>query len=203
MLAPRLADEAVVAELGATLAERGWVRVTPALTEREAVRMLGALRGREYRAQHGFGEAAHQLWRATWEPGEGCEHPLCELGRWLRGEGAAWVSWLAGRTLRVGGGAFMADRLGKGSFFDAYDESGLGAVGWSLQLVPMDWPEALGGYLEVLGGAVGPAEVRLGPAWNALDLFVIDGERPGRWRRMPMVVEHVEGYVVSGWFQAG
>ncbi|MFO0744668.1 MAG: 2OG-Fe(II) oxygenase family protein [Myxococcota bacterium] len=206
MLAPRLARPDVLAPLADAWRRHGHVRVESAFRESAAAAWLAALRGSEHTARFHVDPTgatpSFQLWRFTWAPGQGCDHPLCELGRWLHGDGVGWMSALTGLDLAAPRERELySDKASKATFYDAYDEGGAGhALAFMLQLTPAGWPPEWGGHLELLGGRDGPVVERLAPAWNALDLF--DVRRPGAWRRMPMIVKHLDGFAVSGWLPA-
>ena len=204
MLAPRLARPEVVAALGAAWRADGNVRASPALREVEAARFGEALRGHQHvpffhvHATRGF-----QLWRSTWEPGEGCDHPLCALGRWLAGDGRRWAEAVTGLALAPAPDPTLtSDRYAKATFYDAYDDADADgrAVAFMLHLVPASWPAEWGGHMETLDAA-GRVQARWAPTWNTLDLF--DVSAPGAWRRLPIVRHHLEGFTVSGhWHHA-
>ena len=205
MLLPRSSRDELQRELGAAWREQGAARLEPAFPEARAVELLRALRGSEHLAgQRVDPETGLQLWRVGWEPGNDCvDHPLCELGRWLSGEGAAWVTALTGRALMVSPDPMLiSDKACKAAFADPWDDAAPGrAVAFRVHLHPATWPVAWGGHLERLEGPDGPVVDRWAPAWNALDLFDLALGRP-TWRRLPMIDRHVEGYVISGFLNA-
>lgn len=198
-LAPRCRRPKVMAALQAEWRAHGFVRVSDAFREAEAARWLAALRACEHVAYaHADPLASWQFRRFTWVPGDACDHPQCALGRWLYGPGRAWMAELTGIALASSApGELFSDEAAKASFYDAYDDHVPGrAIAFQVQLVPAPWPPEWGGHLECLGAADGPVVRSVAPAWNALDLY--DVRRPGAWRRMPMIVEHLDGVVVSG-----
>lgn len=202
MLVKQLSDPARLATLSQTWRRDGAVRVAPAFVERELVAWAAALRAREHTPIFDLDATrGYQLWRFTWEPGRDCDHPLCALGRWLRGDGVTWASALTGLALRADDDATMrSDRHAKGSFYDAHDDGGHAAVGYLIHLTPAPWPEAWGGHVQVVD-ANGRVRSTWAPTWNAIDLF--DVRAAGAWQRMPIVREHLDGFTVSGhWYAA-
>lgn len=189
----------------ATFAATGRVRVAPFVREARAVEYLRALQSSEHVS---FGDLdpdrGFRAWSFAWETGHVCEHPLCELGRWLRGPGAAWASAVTGRSLRAPDDPLvMSDEHRKGGFSDprpvseAYFSNAARSAVALVHLCPQPWPEVWGGHRELLDGD-GAVIARIAQTWNALDL--IDLERPGlRWRT-PLVDHHVRGFVVSASF---
>ncbi len=179
----------------------GAVRIEHALPTALAARLLEGLREEPHGPQiepdptHGY-----QLWRFAWVPEVACQHDLCELGRWLWTDGAVWASAVTGRPLGPDPSRqLVSDRFAKGSFFEAYDDHEPGrAVAFQLHLAPSDWPQSWGGHLQLLDGPDGPVREQRAPGWNVLELF--DVSRPGAWRRGPVITEHLQGYVVSGWW---
>ncbi|MCC6622912.1 MAG: hypothetical protein IT385_16755 [Deltaproteobacteria bacterium] len=203
MLTPRLTRPEVMAELSAGFRARGAVRVEAALRERHAAAMIGSLRAHPHAPFFQVDpDQGYQVWRYAWQPHGDCAHDLCALGRWLRGEGRAWAEAVTGLALAPDPEApLVSDEVHKATFWDAYDDGGQGrAVAFMLHLVPASWPAEWGGHMEVLDAA-GAVVSRWAPTWNALDLF--DVRAPGAWRRLPMIREHLEGFIVSGaWLPA-
>lgn len=199
MLAPRLASAAARAALAETFRRQGRVRVPDAFREAEAARWLGALQASEHRPLflHDPRAPGYQVWRFAWQPGEdACDHPLCELGRWVHGDALPFLEAVTGLELRPERRELTSDSLAKGTFWDAYDEGGGGAaLALQIQLAPAAWPASWGGHMELLAGPDGPLVERVPPAWNALDLY--DVRRPGAWRRLPLIVKHLDGFVVA------
>jgi len=205
MLVPRLARAEVVAEVRARFQAMGRVRIEAAFPEAQAAACLTALRGSEHAALQRVDPAAgFQIWRFGFVPGVGCEHPLCELGRWLQGDAVGWVSALTGAPL----GAeldpmLLSDKACKAAFRDGYDaraETVGRAIGYQVHFTPATWPVEWGGHLEVLAGPGGEVIERWAPAWNAIDVFELRGGVS--WRRLPMIERHVEGYTITGGFHA-
>lgn len=199
MLLPRWSRPEVIEALRVEWQSRGAVRLGPAFPEARAVDFMRALRGVEHVAEqrvdpvHGL-----QRWRYGWEPGSDCvDHPLCELGRWLRGDGRAWVATLIGQSLAAAPESMLVcDEARKASFVDPWDEAAPGsAVAVRVHLCTAPWPQTWGGHLERLERADGPVVDRWAPAWNALDLFDLGAGRP-TWRRLPMIDRHVEGWTI-------
>jgi hypothetical protein len=198
LLARHRQPEAVAA-LRQQLGERGAVRVAPAFAEASAVTFLQALSAVEFQpGQRMHPHDGHQIWRFGWVPGVGCDHPLCELGRWLAGDGVGWASALVGRALVAAPEPMLfADRANKATFRDPWDAAAEvpgREVAVLVHLTTGPWPAAWGGHLERLDGRDGVLVERLAPAWNAVD--VVDLRAPGRWLRQPLIDRHVIGYTV-------
>jgi len=205
MLVPRLARPEVLASLRARFADLRRVRIEAPFPEARAAAYLTALRASDHRAfQHVDAERGFQIWRFGFLPGVGCEHPLCELGRWLQGDAVAWVSALTGLSLMAEPDPMLfSDKAAKATFRDAYDarrEVAGRVVGYQVHFTPASWPVAWGGHLEVLDQGGGAPVETWAPTWNALDLFELGNEA---WRRLPLIDRHVEGYTISGGFRAG
>lgn len=201
MRSPHLDAPEAQAALRDAFTAHGRVRVPRVLDDAEAARLLATLRDQAHPIDVAP-DGTHQLWRHAWVPEAACDHRLCALGRWLWGDGRAWVEGLVGQSLRPDpSGTLVSDRFAKGAWFDPYDDGASPAVvAFQLHLAPSTWPASFGGHLE-LRDAAGTVHDTLAPAWNALDLF--DVRSPGAWRRLPMIREHLAGYVVSGWYWAG
>ena len=181
---------------GRRFAETGWVRVTPAFREAQAIAYHTALRESDHRAfHHVHPDEGFQLWRFGFVPGYDCEHPLCELGRWLHNDGVAWASAITGLALQAEADPMLfSDRAAKSMFRDAFDarEVAERVVAFAVHLTPAAWPAAWGGHLEF-------ASHRLAPAWNAVDL--IDVRPPRHIAKLPILDRHVAGFVVSGGYR--
>jgi len=199
MLAPRVTRPEVIAELAATLGARGAVRVEGALRERHAADLFSALAAHPHDPFYEIHPArGFQVWRYAWAPHAACEHAPCELARWVGSDaGRAWAEAVAGLALAPAADVMLvSDAAHKATFWDALDAGGQGqAIAFMLHLAPASWPAAWGGHMEVLDAA-GAVTSTWAPTWNALDLF--DVRAPGAWRRLPMIREHLEGFVVSG-----
>ena len=203
MFVPRLHRPEVLDPLRAAWKEAASVRVTPLLQEAHAARFLGALRSVMHTPMQRFDpREGFQVWRFGWVPGEDdCDHPLCILGRWLRGDALSWVSALTERDLvPAPDPTFTSECAAKATFFEPYDDAGEGrSVAVRLHLTPTTWPPEWGGHLELLDGPEGAVVNRLAPAWNTLDLFDVSRSA---WRRLPLIQKHLEGYTISTWFHA-
>jgi len=203
MLNPRLGRPDELAQLQGRFAATRRLRIEAAFPEARAAAWLTALRGSEHEAyQRVDPDAGFQVWRFGFEPGVGCEHPLCELGRWLRADGVAWVAALTGLSLGAEPNPMLlSDKACKAAFRDGYDaraEAPGRVIGFAVHLTPGPWPVEWGGHLELHDGDV---VERFGPAWNTLDLFDLSAPGQGR-RRLPMIDRHVEGYTITGGFHA-
>lgn len=209
MLVPRLARPEVLASLRAEFASARRVRIAAAFPEARAVACLTALRGSQHRAaqrvdaEHGF-----QIWRFGFVPGVGCDHPLCELGRWLHGDAVAWAAALTGRSLLPESDPMLfSDKAAKAAFRDTWDaraDAPGRVLAVQVHFTPASWPAAWGGHLELLAGPrgapVGAPVEALAPAWNAIDLIEVSAPT---WCRLPLIDRHVEGFTISGGFRAG
>ena len=201
MLAGRWTSAGPVREARDHWSTAGTVRCEPLMPETTAVNCLRALRAADYVAAHRFelGQA-YQLWRYGWRPCDACDqHPLCRLGRWVVGDGVAFVSAVTGRDLHAPTDALLlADHTRKGSFFETYDDAAQGAsIALQLHFTTASWPAHWGGHIaRCPSDAQGPTE-GWSPSWNALD--IIDLERGSTLRRMALMTRHVEGFTIAFW----
>lgn len=203
MLVPRLQRPDVLADLRDEWRRGAAVRIEPVFREVHSASFLEALRSVDHVPLQRFNHIdGYQAWRFTWVAGTGCDHPLCILGRWLRGDGVEWVSALTESALAAPPDpTLVSDQAAKATFFERYDESGDGrAVAFRFHLTPATWPVEWGGHLERLDGPDGEVADRFSPTWNALDL--IDLRTRSSWRRLPLIEKHVEGFTVSGYFHS-
>jgi hypothetical protein len=132
-------------------------------------------------------------------PDDDCEHPLCAFARWLRTDGAAWVSAITGRDLvSPPDEIFVGFWYGKGCWLDAHNDFGKGrAVAFVIGLTAEPWPESDGGWLEFLDADHRVIE-RRPPGFGTVDLFDVSHRRA--IHRVPMVRTHRERLTISGWF---
>lgn len=205
MLLPHhLAPEALAAT-SQQLAERGSARLSPAFAEARAVRYLRALQQADFRAgQRVDARDGYQIWRFGWVPGVGCDHPLCELGRWLAGDAVTTVAQLTGQDLAPSPEPMLhADRANKATFRDPWDAAAEVHGREVLVLVHLttaSWPAGWGGHLERMDARDGAVVERLAPAWNTID--VVDLRHRARWLHEPLIDRHVLGYRVAYGYHA-
>jgi hypothetical protein len=143
----------------------------------------------------------YQYWVYTYVPEPGCDHVVCRFGRWLFGEGAAWLGEVVGFPLVAPDDRqVVATRYDKGSFLDPHnDYNGARKVAFVLGLTADEWPHEDGGWLEFLASeesAVRVAE-RRPPGWNTLDLF--DVRAPVRIHAVGILRRRAERRAISGW----
>ena len=138
-------------------------------------------------------------------PDPACEHPVCRFVHFWLGEGREQLSQFVGEALDAPpSGMVLSTLYTKGCYLDPHnDQEGSRALAFVLGLTEDSWPAEEGGWLEFLG--YGPEGVRVverrPPGWNTLDLF--DVRLPGRIHRIPMLLQHRERRVLSGWFHVG
>ncbi len=192
----RMRDGRAAAALAVQFAETGWVRVSPAFREAQAIAYHTALSESEHVAFQRVDPATgFQRWRFGFVPGYDCEHPLCELGRWLHNEGRVWASTVTGLSLGVEADPMLfSDKAAKAMFRDPFDAREVPGrvVAFVVHLTPAAWPATWGGHLELAGH-------RLAPAWNAIDL--VDVRPPRHVAKLPLLERHVAGFVVSGGYR--
>ena len=140
-----------------------------------------------------------QHYRYPFWPDEACDHPLCAFARWLRTDGAAWVSAISGRDLvSPVEQIFVGFWYGKGSWLDPHNDFGKGrAIAFVIGLTSETWPAEEGGWLEFLD-ADGRVRERRPPGFGTVDLF--DVSHPRQIHQVPMLTGHHERLTISGWF---
>jgi hypothetical protein len=143
----------------------------------------------------------YQYWVYGYVPDAGCDHVMCRFGRWLFGEGAAWLGEVVGFPLVAPDDRqVIATHYDKGSFLDPHnDYNGARKVAFVLGLTAEEWPYEDGGWLEFLASeesAVHVAE-RRPPGWNTLDLF--DVRAPVRSHAIGILRRRAERRAISGW----
>ncbi len=198
MIQARHLHDAAIAPLAQAFATEGAVRIERAFDEAVAAAALEALRGEAHIPDLHPHEHGYQLWRSSWVPEPACAHDLCGLGRWLFAEGRQLAERVSGLQLGVGeGGVLVSDRHHKGMYVEPYDEAdGVRAVAFQVGLTPCTWPAEWGGHVQVLGPD-DAVRSSWAPDWNTLDLFDV---RVQARRRLPILREHTEGFVISGWY---
>jgi hypothetical protein len=198
-------------------ARRAWdasgnIRVPGFFADDQADRLAGSLATQAFELTRSSDDM-YQYWRSDLYFEEGCDHPLCALGRWLRDDAPAILGGVTGIPLGpapepiVSGNAY-----GKGSFLDTHNDFGKGrAVAFVLGFTREPWDASEGGWLEFLDrgrawGDVTPAErdspdvnvlCARPPGWNTLDLFDVRG--PDRWHRVTILRTHRLRTTISGW----
>lgn len=206
MLHPSLESASALAALRSQWQTTGSLRIAPFLADDAADAIATALRSQVHaldsRPDPGFG---YLYWKLPWQPDPACEHLLCELGRWLFGDGAAWLSELTRMSLGPPPDRMLIATLyTKGSYLDAHnDYDGERQVAYVLGLtrdLPFDDRGGALEFLEVQGDQVRVSE-RRPPAWNALDLF--DVSKPVRMHRVPILTGRAERRAISGWLHKG
>ena len=193
------------AELAAEWQARGSMRIQPLLDDEVAGALLTELRGLPHRINGAATpDLAYLYFRYDTIPDPACDHVLCTVGRWLFGNGRAWIGELVGRPLEPpGDGGLAATLFSKGCYLDPHnDADGVRSVTYVLGLTDEAWPAERGGDLEFLAPpSRAPVRVveRRAPGWNSLDLF--DVERDTHIHRIPMLLDHRERRAISGWFR--
>jgi len=189
--------------LRTTWQTRGHLRLTPPLPEAFAVACLRVLRATTHTAtQHVDPESGHQLWRYAWEPGTDCsDHPLCDLGHTLTNTltAPATARALFDRDLLPSPSPMISTQLRKSCFADPWAElDPAHSIAFALHLTTAPWPAHWGGHLERITDAHAHFDSHA-PTWNALDLFDLAAPHQApTWRRLPLITEHVEGYLITG-----
>lgn len=196
MLAGRWRDPG---DLAAAFRDRGSLRVDGLLDEAIAGELLEALRAEPHRltASAALG-LAFQYFSHAFVPDADCDHVLCRFGRWLHGDGAAWVASIVGRRLGPPvDRQVVATHYERGSFLDPHNDwDGARQIAFVYGLTSERWPAGDGGHLEFLD-ARGAVIERREPGWNTLDLF--DVSAPTRPHRIPIVTRSCERRAISGW----
>ena len=142
-----------------------------------------------------------QYWSAAQVPDAACDHPLCELGRWLWSDGVAWVREVTGLALAPPADRQIVTTLyDKGSYLDPHNDfDERRQVAFVYGLTEERWPAEEGGWLEFLD--VDPDGVRVterrSPGWNTLDLF--DVRKPDRTHAVPILRRRAERRAIIGW----
>lgn len=145
-----------------------------------------------------------QYLMAAWEsyPDEGCDHSVCRLTSWWYDAGLRWVEALIGEPLAAPPDRLMLATLyGKGCYLDAHNDMAESrALAFVLGFTDEAWPAEDGGWLQFLRWDASAIEVveRRPPGFGTLDLF--DVRIPDRIHEIPLLVEHHERRVMSGWF---
>lgn len=203
MFHERLAAAGVRDALAAAWRADACLRIEPCLRQDVAAALLEALRAQPYTLMATV--SAHlsfQYWSFAFTPDERCDHVLCELGRWLWSDGAAWLSELTGLELGPPAERLVQSTLyTKGSYLDAHnDYDGARQVAFVFGLTRESVPEDAGGrleFLEVDERAGVRVRERRPPGWNTLDIF--DVRAPTRLHRVSLVTRPLERRAISGW----
>ena len=192
-------------ELAERWRETGSMRIEPFLEPAVADELLASLRGLPHvirePSQPGLRFLFYEL---AIVPEEGCDHITCRLGRWLFGDGCAWLRDVTGLVLKPPRDRrLVATAYGKGCYLEPHnDVDGNRVLAYVIGLSPATWPARDGGHLEFVEPGDGPGALtvceRRAPGWNTLDIF--DVRKPGRTHRVPILTRARERRAFSGWF---
>jgi len=201
LLHPRLADDAVVAELAAGFAERRSLRIDGLLADDHAAALAEALAAQPFAVKTPRAAAGLRFLYLEhgFVPEDGCDHPTCRFGRWLWSDAAALAGRITGMTVGPPADRMVTATLyTRGCYLDPHnDTDGARRLAFVLGLTREPWPAEHGGHLEFLDPD-GAVRERRPPGWNTLDLFDVTG--PDHPHQVALLDLPVLRLAVSGWF---
>ena len=146
-------------------------------------------------------QLSFQYWKTILNPPEKARPPFKELWSWLKGEGLEWLENLSRQSLAAPGPQTVSAALyTKGCYLEPHNDIGHHrTIAFVIGLTPGVWPIEDGGHLHFLS-ADGQAKGSRVPGYNTLDLF--DVGDADSVHEIPILLQHVQRYTISGWFTA-
>ena len=147
-------------------------------------------------------DISFQYWAYAFTPEADCDHVMCRFGRWLFGDGSAWLSKVTDMDLvRSRDNLVVATHYTKGSHLGVHNDfDGKRRVAFVFGLTPPEQhlpvPDGHLDFLAVDDGGVHMRE-RRAPGWNTLDVFDVTGT--ARLHRINIVRTHAERRAFTGW----